>query len=157
MDSSAEGCKRLSVKMRLERKLYYGRSLLICRYAHRRGVNRSYCIREQRQNYGRPAQWKYVEQLASYIRAKHGTAVSVIGNGDISDRKSLEEKENGRCRRFMIGRSAVQKPWLFAELENSLSFTADLYELFVFLMPSMSFSRRVPRKQGCDGFSILLQ
>jgi len=136
MDSSNGGCKRLSVKMRLGEENFTMEDL--CSFADMligEGVNRLVLHpRTKRQNYGRPAQWKYVEQLASYISATHGTSVSVIGNGDISDCKSLEEKMKTApsADGFMIGRSAVQKPWLFAELENNHSFTVDLYELFCF-------------------------
>lgn len=129
-------CTRLSVKIRLGDENFTMGGL--CSFSDMlvgEGVNRLVLHpRTKRQNYGRPAQWKYVEELAAYLHSKHGSHISVIGNGDISSYTSLQEKRMiaPSADGFMIGRSAIQKPWIFAEIRNDAAFTVDLYELFCF-------------------------
>lgn len=141
MDASSSLCKRLSVKMRLGNEDFTIESLIsFADMLVSEGVE---CIvlhpRTKRQSYGRPALWKYVQEFASIIHAKHGKRICVAGNGDIRDRISFEEKKAAApsADGYMIGRAAVQKPWIFAELEGKTSFTVDLYELFCFFSDNL--------------------
>ncbi len=140
MDASEGGCKRLSVKMRLGDENFTIEQLLsFADMLAGEGVQRIVLHpRTRRQTYGRSAQWKYVETLASHIHEKYGKTISVIGNGDITNLSSLEEKKktSPSADGFMIGRAAVQKPWIFAELSGK-SFRADLYEIFCFFSDAL--------------------
>lgn len=59
----------------------------------------------------RRARWEYIGHL------KRMTKLPVIGNGDVTTREDCCKmfQETG-CDGVMIGRAAVQKPWLFAEI-----------------------------------------
>lgn len=50
------------------------------------------------------------------VKAK--LSIPVIGNGDVRDAKSLAEMRSTGVDAVMIGRGALGKPWLFAELKN---------------------------------------
>lgn len=57
------------------------------------------------------ARWEYIGQLKSMTR------LPVIGNGDVVSREDcLAMFRQTGCDGVMIGRAAVQKPWLFAEV-----------------------------------------
>ncbi len=59
----------------------------------------------------RPAKWEYIGHL------KGMTRLPVIGNGDVLTREDcLTMFSQTGCDGVMIGRAAVQKPWLFAEI-----------------------------------------
>jgi nifR3 family TIM-barrel protein len=57
------------------------------------------------------ARWEYIGHL------KTMTSLPVIGNGDVTNREECLAmfRETG-CDGVMIGRAAVRKPWLFAEI-----------------------------------------
>lgn len=59
---------------------------------------------------GRPARWSYVRALAQRL------SIPVVGSGGIIDRQSLDARSFVGLGGAMIGRAAVQKPWLFADL-----------------------------------------
>lgn len=62
----------------------------------------------------RPAKWEYIGHL------KGMTRLPVIGNGDVLTREDcLAMFAQTGCDGVMIGRAAVQKPWLFAEIMGS--------------------------------------
>lgn len=67
--------------------------------------------RFRRQSYSRPANWRYVRLLRDAV------AVPVFGSGDIGDAATLRRRvtESG-IEGVMIGRAAVERPWIFAEL-----------------------------------------
>ena len=57
------------------------------------------------------ARWDYIGEL------KRLTRLPVIGNGDVTNREEcLAMFRQTGCDGVMIGRAAVQKPWLFAEI-----------------------------------------
>ncbi len=45
-------------------------------------------------------------------------SIPVIGNGDVTDEKSLAEMKKTGVDGVMIGRGALGRPWLFSELKN---------------------------------------
>lgn len=72
--------------------------------------------RTRKEKYRDAPKWKYGELLAQRYEN-----VSVIINGDVKDKASFE-KVCGicpSCSGVMVGRTAVQKPWIFAELSRS--------------------------------------
>ena len=130
--------KRLSVKMRLggddftEKKLFDFVDMLV-------GEGVSQIVihpRTQKEKFKRVPHWVYAQKLAEYIKSKYGNSVCICGNGDITDSAALQSvcsKAPG-LEGYMIGRAAVQKPWIFAQLKAGLKSEAyqaniDLQEL----------------------------
>ena len=104
---------RLSVKLRLGQTDCYSFLLNFCRMLIGEGVELiTIHPRLQRQSYGRPALHEYTARLAQDI------AIPVYGNGDIDSYKKWETLHNRYpCSGWMIGRAAVQKPWIFHQLQ----------------------------------------
>lgn len=117
------GTKRLSVKIRLgeedftENGLFDFADMLCAAGADRITLH----PRTRKESYSRPLRKKYVQLLAESIKA-HYPAVSVAGNGAIDCPKALADFAAScpAADAFMIGRSAVQKPWIFALLKGIL-------------------------------------
>ena len=72
--------------------------------------------RTRKEKYRDKPRWNYAQKLAERY-----PSVSIIVNGDICDRNSFEKVKAvcPDCKGAMIGRMAVQKPWIFAELAKS--------------------------------------
>ena len=162
------GTKRLSVKIRLgeedfsENGLFYFADMLCAAGADRITLH----PRTRKESYSRPIRKKYVQLLAEFIKA-HYPAVSVAGNGAIECPKALADFAAScpAADAFMIGRSAVQKPWIFALLKGILpekrqidllktaeDFIADLEEC----QPEDFWKTRVQRffAYYCDNFQF---
>ena len=75
--------------------------------------------RTHKQKYRDKPRYEYAEKLA--LRYKNEN-VEVVVNGDISDEKSFQTVKTlcPDCCGVMIGRMAVQKPWIFARLNNRM-------------------------------------
>ncbi len=116
------GTKRLSVKIRLGEEDFSENGLLdfadmLCAA----GADRiTLHPRTRKESYSRPIRKKYVQLLAEAINARYPD-VSVAGNGAIDGPKALAAFAAScpAADAFMIGRSAVQKPWIFALLKRS--------------------------------------
>lgn len=116
------GTKRLSVKIRLgeedfsENGLFDFADMLCAAGAERITLH----PRTRKESYSRPIRKKYVQLLAETINARYPD-VSVAGNGAIDGPKALAAFAAScpAADAFMIGRSAVQKPWIFALLKRS--------------------------------------
>jgi nifR3 family TIM-barrel protein len=64
--------------------------------------------RRPREKLGRPAQWKHVGEMAAHLD------IPVVGNGDVRSPDDVSRmREATGCRGVMIGRGAVERPWLF--------------------------------------------
>jgi tRNA-dihydrouridine synthase B len=64
----------------------------------------------------RPARWEYIGRIKELL------AIPVIGNGDVtSPQAAMHMFQSTGCDGVMIGRAAVQSPWLFRQIANSLS------------------------------------
>jgi tRNA-dihydrouridine synthase len=99
--------------------------------------------RTRKEKYSRPARWLYIQKLIEHIEKNGGkisqsetipqnpntsqdekktqsSSISIVGNGCVSDARSYEAlcKAAPQMDGIMIGRAAVQKPWIFAELSN---------------------------------------
>ena len=59
----------------------------------------------------------HYEQIALL---KSQLSIPVIGNGDITDRETLNRMLETGCDGIMIARAAIKKPWIFAELLSNL-------------------------------------
>jgi len=70
--------------------------------------------RTRSDSYGAPADWRYVTDLKSHI-----ASVPVIGNGDVDSPESAKAMldETG-CDAVMVGRAALGRPWIFAEINH---------------------------------------
>lgn len=123
---------RLSVKTRLptcdtleatKKKLFEFSDMLVdC------GVD-GICLhpRRQKDSYRQVAQWQYVYALKTHACKRYTQNFFVYGNGDICDTQSFltvyDIESSKHCSvpdGFMIGRAAVQKPWIFAQLQHAL-------------------------------------
>ena len=64
----------------------------------------------------RPARWEYIGRIKELLD------IPVIGNGDVNSPQAARRMfEFTGCDGVMIGRAAVQSPWLFRQIANSLS------------------------------------
>ena len=116
------GSKRLSVKIRLGEEDFTLQGLfdfadMLCSCGAERITLHP---RTRKERYARPPRVQYVRLLGEFIKARY-PAVSVAGNGAIDGPKTLADFA-AQCPlsdAFMIGRSAVQKPWIFSVLKRS--------------------------------------
>ncbi len=108
--------RRLGVKLRLGENEDYDRLLRFCRMLVESGADMlTLHPRVRRDKYSRPARRAFVARLAGDL------PVPVYGNGDIaSATDALEYEREVPCAGLMIGRAAVQKPWIFRELRQAL-------------------------------------
>lgn len=129
-DNNLNQCKRLSVKFRLggedwtEKTFFNFVDMLI-----NEGVTQFVLHpRTQKEKLCRPPRMFYCEQLAQYILGKYGNQnpqgikYQIILNGNIHNIQSALEaiKKCPSCHGIMIARSAVQKPWIFSQIERQL-------------------------------------
>ena len=107
---------RLSVKLRLGEEENYDRLLSFCKMLVSEGVDLiTLHPRTQKQKYSRPCKHEYTARLASDL------SVPVYGNGDINCLETLKKiGSKYPCSGWMIGRAAVQKPWIFYELSKGV-------------------------------------
>ncbi|MCM1321592.1 MAG: tRNA-dihydrouridine synthase family protein [Bacteroides sp.] len=112
-------CRRLSVKIRLggeqftEQSLFAFADMLVSE-----GVTQiTLHPRTKKEKFRRNARWEYVEKLAQYVHNTYGTHIHIIGNGDIASAEKAVRFSQlcPAADGIMIGRAAVQKPWIFAQ------------------------------------------
>lgn len=66
--------------------------------------------------YAGPARWEYIRDLKA-----HEPRVPIIGNGDIVSPESAKAMfDQTGCDAVMVGRAAVGRPWIFAEINRYL-------------------------------------
>jgi tRNA-dihydrouridine synthase B len=69
--------------------------------------------RTKEQGYSGEADWNVIAQVAEAVR------IPVIGNGDIVTAHDVEHRKNTtRIAGIMIGRTAMQHPWVFREIRH---------------------------------------
>ena len=119
---NAIGEKRLSVKIRLGdedftmEKLFTFADMLV-------GEGVSQIVlhpRTKKEKYTRPPKYNLLNEFCQYVKENHA-GVSVIGNGGVRDVASYNKLLSvaPTLDGIMIGRAAVEKPWIFAELKKS--------------------------------------
>ncbi|MFO7729761.1 MAG: tRNA-dihydrouridine synthase family protein [Spirochaetia bacterium] len=108
------GSRPLSVKLRIGKEENPKELLSFCNSLVEAGVAFiTLNPRTSKTNRNRPGDWKYVGLLRREL------PIPVIGNGEISGRKSyLYRQETAGGGPVMIGRGAVQKPWIAAALKT---------------------------------------
>lgn len=127
------GGKRLSVKIRLGDENFSDEGFFsFCTMLADEGVSRiTLHPRTKKEKYSRPPRWIYAERLACHL-AERGYGTEVVLNGAIHDRSSFEAALSTApsVSGIMIGRAAVQKPWIFAALSSaeSAANAVDLYD-----------------------------
>ncbi len=113
--------RRLSVKFRLGDENFTDESFFsFADMLVENGVERlALHPRTKKEKYRDLPRWEYAQKLAERYSGK----ISVVVNGDIKDSESAENAEKicPLCDGLMIGRMAVQKPWIFAEISKSLN------------------------------------
>ncbi len=122
---------RLSVKLRLGESPDYSCLLKFTKMLVDEGVDLiTLHPRTQKQKYSRPCNHEFTARLAKDL------SIPIYGNGDINAFEKLKEfSSQYQCSGWMIGRAAVQKPWIFYELKSKLeskvndSFEADLQQV----------------------------
>ena len=66
------------------------------------------------QAYGGEADWDAIAEVVESVN------IPVIGNGDINEVADIQRiKEHTGCEGVMIGRAAIQNPWIFSRLERA--------------------------------------
>lgn len=125
LDSSTTSCKRLSCKIRLGEEDFTIEKLFdYCDMLVSEGVTQiTLHPRTRKEKYTRKARWEYVNQLCEYLKSKYSSLnLQIIGNGSIF---SVEDaissiKKAPNIDGIMLGRSAIQKPWLFKQISSAL-------------------------------------
>ena len=144
LDSSTTSCKRLSCKIRLgEEDFTIEKLFAYCDMLVSEGVTQiTLHPRTRKEKYTRKARWEYVNQLCEYLKTKYSSLnLQIIGNGSIfsveDEISSIKKAPN--IDGIMLGRSAIQKPWLFKQISSALSneefkTEIDLFELAIDFM-----------------------
>ncbi len=120
--------RSLSVKLRIGKKDEPDSLLEFCRILADEGVAfLTLNPRTSKTNRNRPGDWQYVKMLRERL------PIPVIGNGEITGRESLESRrKTAGPGPVMIGRAAVQKPWVAALLKRQAETHANnLYSLLM--------------------------
>lgn len=71
--------------------------------------------RTRADKYESPARWEYIREM------KESVSIPVIGNGDVDGPERAKQMldETG-CDAIMVGRAALGRPWIFAEINHYL-------------------------------------
>ena len=70
----------------------------------------------------RPPRWEYIGLV------KQAVSIPVFGNGDVFDRDDCQKIiEKTGCDGVALGRMAIARPWIFAELTNELRPDPNIY------------------------------
>ena len=71
------------------------------------------------QRYARPADWDLIQQAAE-VAAASNTQMVVVGNGDVLTHYEAAARRAAApsVRGLMVGRGALVKPWIFAEISS---------------------------------------
>lgn len=111
--------------------------------------------RTKKEKYRDLPRWEYAQKLAERYSGK----IPVVVNGDIKDSASAENagKICPACDGLMIGRMAVQKPWIFAEISRSLSNSSSEKKPVDLLLCALDFIDFVEKFQPREFYKSRLQ
>lgn len=117
---------RLSVKLRLGEEENYPKLLDFTKMLADEGAELiTLHPRVRKQPFSRPAKHHYIAKLASDL------SIPVFGNGDINSAGSLKSvSEKYPCAGWMIGRAAVQKPWIFLSIKKENKTEGNFFQDF---------------------------
>ena len=107
----------LSVKVRLGERLDEVALVKFCRMLEDEGVNLlTVHARLRREPYGRTPRWTWIAKV------KAAVGIPVVANGGIfSAADAARCRTESGCDGLMLGRGAVVRPWLFAEIAAQLA------------------------------------
>lgn len=107
--------------------------------------------RTRKQKYREPPKWAYAQNVAEMH-----PELSVVVNGDVCDRSSYEKVCSvcPSCAGVMIGRAAVQKPWIFASLKAESSSPGNTVDM---LSVGLEFIDYVEKYQPPEFYKTRLQ
>ncbi len=71
--------------------------------------------RTRKQGHSGEADWAWLEKL------KNTVAMPIIGNGDVTEPEDVKRMFATGCDGVMIGRGAIQNPWLFAQAKHYMA------------------------------------
>ena len=77
--------------------------------------------RTRKQGHSGQADWSWLERL------KNTVSVPIIGNGDVASPEDVKRMFETGCDGVMIGRGAIQNPWIFRQAKQYLA-TGELLE-----------------------------
>lgn len=123
----------LLIKIRSGKKHAPEKLLAFCHRLAGSGVD-AVCLhpRSAEDGFKRPARWQEIGQLVAAL------PIPVIGNGDLAAKKDVLSMFRATgCEAVMVGRAALIRPWLFAEISKGYIWNQDmgsLLERFVFLL-----------------------
>lgn len=124
-NNNSTTCKRLSVKIRLgEEDFTMEKFFSFVDMLTQSGVTQIVLHpRTRKEKYARKARWEFINQLYEHIQETGNSQISIIGNGSIS---SIEEAKSSLLKApnvngIMLGRYAVQKPWLFKIISETFN------------------------------------
>jgi len=104
--------RRLSVKLRIGLEDDFEYLVNFCRRLEEEGVELiTLHPRTAREKFKRRARWDYVSALRKELR------IPLAGNGDIASAEEMLRRSE-ECDAVMIGRLAVRRPWIFAEVHE---------------------------------------
>ncbi len=111
------GDRSLSVKLRIGKEEDPDKLLRFCESLVNAGVAFiTLNPKTSRTNRNRPGDWRFVQMLRDKL------PVPVVGNGEIRSRESYaSRRRTAGPGPVMIGRAAVQQPWLAAELKANMA------------------------------------
>jgi tRNA-dihydrouridine synthase B len=70
--------------------------------------------RTRKQGHSGEADWTWLEKL------KNAVSMPIIGNGDVTEPEDVKQMFDTGCDGVMIGRGAIQNPWIFAQAKHYL-------------------------------------
>jgi tRNA-dihydrouridine synthase len=125
--------RRLSVKLRIGFAYDFDHLVSFCKRLEAEGVERiTLHPRIAREKFKRGASWEYIGSLRKQLR------IPVAGNGDILSAEEMNRR-SFECDAVMIGRLAVQKPWIFAQARGfPLPSMIDLEEVAVRFLDTLA-------------------
>ena len=107
--------RRLSVKLRTGLSDDFDYLVRFCRRLEDEGIDViTLHGRTAKEKFKRRARWNYVSALKKELR------IPLIGNGDIGSIEEIERRGK-ECDAVMIGRLALRRPWIFAEIQQAVS------------------------------------
>jgi tRNA-dihydrouridine synthase len=115
--------RRLSVKLRIGLNDNFEYLVNFCRRLEEEGVELiTLHPRTAREKFKGRARWDYVPALRKELR------IPLAGNGDIASAEEMLRRCDD-CDAVMIGRLAVRKPWVFAEVQKKVTDTISIEEI----------------------------
>lgn len=123
---------RFSVKIRLGGENFTKESLqtfidmLVCNGVEQITLH----PRTEKEKYRNPPRYRWFSFLCDYVEEKQ-YPVSLVLNGGIQDSAGVQKiiTTEPRVSTLMIGRAALQKPWIFSQIQGSNPESVDLLQL----------------------------